>query len=237
MYKIRLSVLLALLSLSLAWPHAAVADSANANPGVLPPNSKAYGKTLGEWSADWWQWVAGIPAAVNPLSDDTGENCDLDQSGKVWFLAGTQGGAAERVCTIPAGKAVLFPLLNVVFFNCPEESFTEEQMREILEGFLTSLTINLECTIDGVPLEDLTSYRTQSPAFVMTLPDDNIFTGSCADDGPPADDYFPVVSDGWWILHTPFSEGEHEIFLRGENEEFGFFVEVTYHITVVDEDD
>ncbi len=239
MYKIRLSVLLAFLSLVLACPLAAVADSANPNPQVLPPDAMAYGKTLGEWSAAWWQWAAAIPADVNPLRDETGENCDLEQSGPVWFLAGTQFGAAERECTIPAGKAVLFPILNLLFFNCPAEAYTEEEMRATLEGMLAFFTINLECTIDGVPLEDLTIYRTQSPAFVMTLPEDNILLGNCEDlgGGPPAGDYFPVVSDGWWILHTPLSEGEHEIFFGGEVVEFGFFVEATYHITVVDEDD
>ncbi len=238
MGKIRFSVLLALLSLSLVWPHAAVA-ARNPNPGVVPANSNAYGKTLGEWSAAWWQWAAAIPADVNPLRDETGENCDLDQSGPVWFLAGTQFGAAERECTIPAGKAVLFPILNLLFFNCPDEDVPEEEMRAVLEFLTTFFTIELQCTIDGVPLEGLDTYQAQSPAFVMTLPEDNIFLGNCEGlgGGPPPGEYFPVVSDGWWILHTPFSEGEHEIFFRAEIEEFGFFVEVTYHITVVDEDD
>jgi hypothetical protein len=108
-------------------------------------------------------------------------------------------------------------------------------MRATLEFLTTNFTIVLECTIDGVPLEDLGSYQTQSPAFVMTLPADNIFLGNCEDlgGGPPAGGYFPTVSDGWWILHTPLPVGEHEIFFRGEVVEFGFFVEATYHITVV----
>ena len=74
MYKIRLSVLLAFLSLVLACPLAAVADSANPNPQVLPPGSRAYGKTLGEWSAEWWQWVMAIPANETPLRDENGQN-------------------------------------------------------------------------------------------------------------------------------------------------------------------
>ncbi len=70
MCKIRLSFLFSFLSLVLACPLAAVA--ANPNPQVLPPDSMAYGKTLGEWSAEWWQWAAPIPAHVNPLSDENG---------------------------------------------------------------------------------------------------------------------------------------------------------------------
>jgi len=32
------------------------------NPGVLPPNSHAFGMTYNEWSAKWWQWAVNIPA-------------------------------------------------------------------------------------------------------------------------------------------------------------------------------
>ena len=232
-----LKLTLPLLLLAVVSFQPAVAD--NPNPQVLPAGSSAYGKTLAEWTGAWWQWAAAIPADENPLRDETGESCDLDQSGPVWFLAGTQFGAAERSCTVPAGKAILFPILNLVFFNCPDEAITEEEMRASLEFLLSFFTINLECEIDGEALEALGMYQTQSPAFVMTLPADNIFLGNCEGlgGGPPAGDYFPVVSDGWWILHTPLSEGEHEIHFRGEVVEFGFFVEVTYHITVVYEDD
>jgi len=115
-------------------------------------------------------------------------------------------------------------------------------MRETLDFFFTLLVCNLECEIDGVPVENLDAYRTQSPAFVMTLPEDNVLVGNCEDDGPPAGDYFPVVSEGVWILHAPLSVGEHEIFLRGalcdpgSGEEFAA-TEVTYLITIVDAGD
>ena len=248
MYKIRFSVHLALLSLILICPLAAVAGPGFASPGVLPPGSHAYGATLGEWSAEWWQWAMAIPADENPIRDENGENCGLDQSGRVWFLAGTElgppGSAVERECTIPAGKAILFPVLNLLFFNCPDESFTEQEMRETLDFLFTLLVCNLECEIDGVPVENLDAHRTQSPAFVMTLPEDNLLLGNCEGlgGGPPAADYFPVVSEGVWILHAPLSVGEHEIFLRGalcdpgSGEEFAA-TEVTYLITIVDASD
>ncbi len=49
---------------------------------------------------------------INPLVDQTGENCDVYQQGDVWNLAGTLGGNAERDCTIPAGKQILYPIIN-----------------------------------------------------------------------------------------------------------------------------
>ena len=43
------------------------------NPGVLPANSKPYGKSYAEWSALWWQWAYGLPATGHPLFDEVGD--------------------------------------------------------------------------------------------------------------------------------------------------------------------
>ena len=50
----------------------------------------------------------------NPLLDDTGEHSFVNQNGPVWFLAGTfgEGKCPKRKCAIPAGKAILFPVIN-----------------------------------------------------------------------------------------------------------------------------
>jgi hypothetical protein len=37
----------------------------NSNPGVLPPNSHAFGRSYGEWSAAAWQYLLAIPASIN----------------------------------------------------------------------------------------------------------------------------------------------------------------------------
>src|SRR5262245_50717964 len=84
------------------------------NPGVLPPQSHPFGATYGEWAARWWQWAYKQPVDTNPLFDETGARIANGQSGKVWFLAGVinVSGSAERTGTIPAGKALFFPILN-----------------------------------------------------------------------------------------------------------------------------
>ena len=56
---------------------------------VAPPNSKPYGKTYGEWAAAWGQWIEAIPFGVNPANDPDGSQGAINQSGPVWFLAGT----------------------------------------------------------------------------------------------------------------------------------------------------
>jgi hypothetical protein len=87
----------------------------NPNPRVFPPHANPYGNTYGEWSARWWQWTFSIPAATNPLLDDSGAHCAEGQSGQVWFLPGSFGETFDRACTVPPGKALFFPMLNVAF--------------------------------------------------------------------------------------------------------------------------
>ena len=87
------------------------------NPRVLPPNSAPDGLTYGEWSAKWVKWAFEPITAESPLADDTGANCAVGQSGRVWFLAGTSPVASPptpvvRDCTIPSGRMLFFPVGN-----------------------------------------------------------------------------------------------------------------------------
>jgi hypothetical protein len=54
----------------------------------------------------------GIPSAEHPRDHYTPSGCTINQSGPVWFLADLLSGKAERSCTIPAGKAILVPMLT-----------------------------------------------------------------------------------------------------------------------------
>ncbi len=44
-----------LLLLAMVPPMLEAGDGNAGNPGVIPPDAKAYGMTYGEWSAKWWQ--------------------------------------------------------------------------------------------------------------------------------------------------------------------------------------
>jgi hypothetical protein len=103
-----------LLAAQAAWA------ARNPNPGVLPPQSHAFGATYGEWNARWWQWALSMPVDAHPLFDTA--DCSAGQSGHVWFLGSTFSatpdpgdpdnaiiGTAERDCTVPTGKALFHP--------------------------------------------------------------------------------------------------------------------------------
>src|SRR5690348_14298996 len=75
------------------------------NPGVYAIGSKPSGLTYGDWTVKWWKWIFGIPKDTSPAIDTNGKNCAQGQNDPhVWFLAGTNGGSAERTCVIPLGK-------------------------------------------------------------------------------------------------------------------------------------
>ena len=140
------------------------------------------------------------------------------------ILGGTFGGSAERTCTVPAGKAIFFPIVNAF---CSAEG-TEEEMRACARAFVDQTT-GLEAEVDGVPLVDLERYRAESPNFVIVLPEGDVFGA-----GPGM--FEPSVADGFWILLAPLSVGEHTISFRGElgggPDEGGFETEVSYVLTV-----
>ena len=100
---------------------------------IAPIDTNPEGQTYGRWAAQWWQWALGVPAAVNPLPDTTGENCAQRQVDNVWFLAGSISSApVVRACEVPAGKSLFLPLINNfygAFLNDPPETRTEEFVR------------------------------------------------------------------------------------------------------------
>jgi hypothetical protein len=205
--------------------------SGSGSPVVFPPDSRPYGLTYSEWTAKWWEWAFLMPEADNPSIDDTGKNCAINQTGPVWFLAGTFGGAVTRECTIPSDKGILVPLVNVACDSATEPSLdTEAELRSCAKADQDTV-IAKEITVDGVNIGNLDSYRFQSPLFNLTLPENNI--------AGVAPQTAKAVSDGYWILIEPLSLGSHEIHFKaalGDPTAIGttnFALDVRYLLTVV----
>jgi hypothetical protein len=206
--------------------------SGGGSPRVFPPDSRPYGLTYGEWTAKWWEWAFSMPEADNPSIDNTGENCAINQTGPVWFLAGTFGGAVTRECTIPSDKGILVPLINVACDSATEPSLdTEAELRSCAKADQDTV-IAKEIAIDGVNIDNLESYRFQSSLFNLTFPENNI-AGVAAQTAK-------AVSDGYWILLEPLSPGSHEIHFKaalGDPTAIGitnFALDVRYLLTIVE---
>lgn len=194
-----------------------ILEHKRARARVLPPRRAWYGHTYDEWAAEWWQWASDLPAEDNhPLFADGPMDCSLGQKGKVWFLGGTfaESGVAHRECEVPAGKALFFPVVNVL---CSE--FTGDDPATLVEcaanptvdpGFEFQMN-PLSATIDGSPVRKLEKYYTltEEPFDLGPLPDPNIFGADPGAEGPGA-------SGGYFLLLPPMSKGEHEITFAGE---------------------
>jgi hypothetical protein len=186
-----------------------------------------------------------MPVTASPQFDTA--DCSTGQSGPSWFLAGTfSGGTITRTCTIPAGKALVFPVANAWADNtgcapaCPPTSYTPAQLLAIAKSIQNNAT-QLTCTIDGVPVSGLANaapYRVSS-VFSYTLPNDpnNVinyfvlnFCGAAAPGCYAAGGtVFPAASDGVFVYVSPLPIGKHTI-------HFSFAgspsLDITYNLTV-----
>ena len=182
----------------------------------------------------WWQFVGSIPTKVNPGLDPAGANCVVGQNGSVWYLVGTfSSGPVTRNCSIPAGTALFFPVVNFVNINTPNVcgqgpgSLSVDVMRSQIAPYLDGAT-NLSVLVDGHAVEHP---RVKSNPFAVAVPADNIFVSGCG--GMPAGIYSPVVDDGYYAFLGPLKEGSHVLRVHAEIPGISFVLDVTYNLTVV----
>jgi hypothetical protein len=184
-------------------------------------------------ATSWWQWALETRAFENPLTDTTGQFADVNQSGRVWFLAGNVGGTTVRTITVPSGKALFFPIVNV--FDVEDaiiaggvKLFLVPQPVQVAQAFVSNViatATGLSCEVDGSPLPITAANLEQSTPFSLHLPADNIL-------GVPAGVYFPAVDSGYYVLLPPLSAGQHTIHWAGSLTFFSLSLDVTYNITV-----
>lgn len=223
-----------------------VVDSNRGNPGIAAPESAPHGKTYSQWTAEHWKWLYSMPVNKHPLFDTA--SVSEGQSGDVWFLGGTftttssNGvvvGSALRNVTLPEGKALFFPLIDVESATAEGNGTNIAQLSAASQFFVDHAN-SLSCVIDGQPAQNLNQYRTQSPLFTWgPLPANNTF-------GDPAN--FPAgltsqsVSDGYWLMLNPLVPGSHTIHFtggltlstaKGDPFDFDFRLDITYNLTVV----
>lgn len=198
---------------------------------IFPPDSEPYGFALSEWAAKSWQWSFSLPSGDSQEpGNDADYACAVNQSGPVWFLAGSgEGGIDKRACTIPAGKALLItPLAGLCSYADTPNAKSESDLRSCaMAGDNGAL---IEMSIDGVRLEDINRFRVQSPPFNLTIPEENpfgILPGTTT-----------AVADCWCIMIEPLPAGKHVIHFTVSipgNPSFGisaFATDVTYDLMI-----
>lgn len=202
------------------------AASADAGSRVVEPGEEFAGKSYNELASEWTNWLVTEPIATNPAFDPDGGFCDLNQRGRVWFLASTFEGVADRTCEVPAGKAIFLSLGGVFVSLAPEfpaagdpcsQMATDlEKVRcDVNDDVPVAPAISLEVTLDGEPVEDLFAFRAQSQAggFTLRVPNPSFLT----DLGLAPGNRFPAVADGYFLFLKPLRPGVHTLNLRMTN--------------------
>jgi hypothetical protein len=215
------------------------------NPQVFPPDSTPFGQTYGQWVAAHWKWLYSLPLDQNPLLGSADLSLGSDD---VWFLGGSLittssngvvlGGSTVRNATVPEGKALFFPLIEVESAEAEGRGTNFGQLFASSQ-FLMDHATNLSCVVDGQPMVNLAHYRAQSPLFSWgPLPSNNAF-------GDPQN--FPAalssssVADGYYVMLAPLAAGTHSLrftggvalsTVSGDPYNFSASADVTYNLTV-----
>lgn len=223
------------------WPLALGAPGVQHRAGHQPSFKAKHLGTSDKEAAAWVSWVMALPYSTGPTSDPTGAACAADQSGKNWYLAGTAGGTAERACDVPAGKHLVFPLLNWVaaFFPeiYPDDDAVAQGVSEMLAaaGTLPEEVCSLTLKIDGVDAlaqfdvpTDL--FNVTDKSFAIEMNDDNFASSEGFAGGP-----MTAITAGYYVRLKPLAPGDHVLEFGGAlctNGEVYFETHTTYHLHV-----
>jgi hypothetical protein len=234
-----LVVLAACCALVLQASAAASPDyAANPNPALFPKASHPFGADFATWADRESQWAYAQPLAHNPVLDQTGADCAVDQSGPVWYLpriAGPRVFSGTRACTIPAHTAVFLEIGAYVDpYPCPDPNFHPAPGQSLYDfliadaGAFMDGVNRLEVSLDGQPFGDVLSYRFHSEALFSLTGDLSLQAtfDPCITGSPQ-----PAIVDGFFMMFKPLDPGEHVIRVfgtdvRGANKTY------VYHLTV-----
>ncbi|WP_420589293.1 hypothetical protein [Bacterioplanoides sp.] len=149
----------------------------------------------------WWQWTYTMPREVSPVRDNAGVNCHIGQQGDIWFLAGGYGSSKiSRTCTIPEGKYVFFPIINMVYYPREKGGLSCEEAKS-LAALNNDQLITIEVELNGLVYSNPTHARLASNECFDLL-------GMIPEEyGAPR--VYPAATDGFWIMLKPLPKGEH----------------------------
>jgi hypothetical protein len=171
---------------------------------LAPPDQQVAGLSQEDWSRNWWQWAGAFEIHSSPIADLTGELCASKQSGPVWFLAGTYGTKrTTRICTVPRGKYLFFPLINYIVMPPGQNSMScESAIRNA--ALMTGAVDKLVLDVDGISYGGLTRHRQA--------------TRQCFNMGARAEpryDIYPSAANGYYVMLKPLSPGRHTLNFGG----------------------
>jgi hypothetical protein len=183
-----------------------------------------------------WIRLLSQPRQDNPAVDMTGRNCPIGQQSEgLWFLQSTDGGSANRACTIPPKRDILCNILSCELSDAElaGEDLTnaqlEEKTRPAIDNNVDRNTLHF--ILDGKPLikgKAWEDYKVPTTSTDVVLPGNNLFQ---VQPGPTR-----FAAYGFYVKLTGLTPGPHTLYFGGTVRSKGggppiFDTAVNYNLT------
>jgi hypothetical protein len=213
---------------------------------VVPATTASAAKDYGQLTATWWAWTYSRPAIdtagtnTHPILDSNGAFAAVGQENGIgpgneyFFLTGSFGQTLTRTVTVPRGKTLFFPIINIETDNAvdPPTDNGVPALRALAAATIDAVdTDDLSATFDGQAVE---FFRSTSPVFDYTLPAENSVYDYFGLFGAQFEGRIkPAVADGYWAVVPPPSPGSHVLHFHSQiGDPPSFVVDITYNLTV-----
>ncbi len=205
----------------------------SSEPDCFSIDSSPYELSYGQWTVKWWLWFLATPKSTNPVLDMSGEYASVNQPPcDVWFLSGKLAdedrNVPNRVCSIPRGRSILFPVINC---EANPLEYPELKTKQLLMDHVTTdenTILEKVCFLDGMPVP-VKRVNSDPPIFEVTITEDNV----C---GIKARGNTIAYGDGYWVFLKPLSTGDHLLSFRGSCENGRLRSGANYRLIVQDND-
>lgn len=197
------------------------------------PDAIVAGKSISDWTADWWKWILQGPQdPFNPVDDKTGLLAYQDNSRPVFFLAGTNGvtgsgGNAERYIVVPHGKPVLVPMVN--YFDTLDPKDVEDANVSAFAAAAQPFA-----KIDGNDVLHPTDFLETTGVFSLGQEKPGTLVHQLAAQfgvSKIGQELAPTEATGYYLMLEGLSRGTHTLTFGGSAP--GFSGSVTDHLIVV----
>lgn len=168
------------------------------------------GKTVSEWTQEWFTWAIQSPTNVTPLtSGSAGDGSGGFDAGKMFFIGGFDTSHGPIDVTIRAGEPILVPLLNFV-----DTLDTKHVENKLVSDFLKGVS-GLFASLDGQSLHNLNADLVRTDFFSGGPTQANSWA---ADLGvAPGTELAPTKGAGFWIVIEGLSKGDHTLSFGGHS--------------------
>jgi hypothetical protein len=198
---------------------------------VDPASSTVDGKTISDWTKDWWRWLVDGPREPFNQSDDTtGLLAYIHNDKSVFFLAGNDpfSGAASnatRTILVPHGKPVLVPLLNSIDIEGPGITNVDDTSKavpgkaDLQSTARDSLTKEeklwepdtMKLTVDGRSIADLQGHLEKTDFFSVGKITPGSFLTSDGLNAKPGAVGSVSLASGYFVMLDNLSRGFHTV--------------------------